>query len=398
MLSEVEKSKTKQRVLMAHNYYQIGGGEHTVFENEVELLRKNGHTVVEYTRKNDELKGSKLKMLLSPLSTLWSRKTYREVKRIIRDEKIDVVHCHNTFPLISPSVYYAARKLKVPVFQTIHNFRFLCPSGIFYCNGKICERCRENGNFREALRNRCYRQSKLQTLIVTAMLKLHRALGTYKRINYIFLTEFNKSKFDGLIDINGGNVFVKPNFVEESVDKRSKPTRKKFVFAGRLEENKGIKLLLERWKKLPEDFILHIYGEGEFEELVKKASEEYSNIEFYGFVPREVIAEDMKSSYGLVFPSLLYEGFPMMIAESFSYGCPVISSDIGNQGDIIRASQGGVLFSLDSEKSFSDAVNLFVEDNERFSENAAAYYREKLNPESNYKTLIEIYSSPKAIK
>ena len=114
---------------MIHNFYQIGGGEHTVFENEVKMLRENGHEVLTYTRSNDELKSSKLKLLLSPLSTIWSFKSYVEVKKLIKQNQIDVVHCHNTFPLISPSVYYAARSLKVPVIQTIHNFRFLCPNG-----------------------------------------------------------------------------------------------------------------------------------------------------------------------------------------------------------------------------------------------------------------------------
>ncbi len=387
----------KQRVLMVHNFYQIGGGEHTVFANEVQLLRDHGHTVIEYTRSNDELKGSKLKTLLTPLSTLWSFKTHREVKRIIKNEKIDVVHCHNTFPLISPSVYYAAGKMNVPVFQTIHNFRFLCPAGTFFCDGKVCESCREKNSFKDALSRKCYRQSKVQTLVVVAMLKLHRMLGTYKKINYIFLTEFNKSRFDKLIDINGSNVFIKPNFVARADDTHRELSRKKFVFAGRLDENKGIKLLLERWKLLPADYELHIYGEGECVQLVQEAAEKYPNIEFYGFVEREEIARDIKTSYGLVFPSILYEGFPMIISESMSYGCPVLSTDLGNHGSIVRQSKGGALFDPESPESFTEAVELIIKDNARLSENAAAYYESTLNPESNYKAFTEIYGSPKAI-
>ncbi len=124
-------------ILMVHNFYQIGGGEHTVFANEVSLLRDHGNEVTEYTRTNDELKASRIKLLLMPFTTVWSFKTYREVRRIIREKDIEIVHCHNTFPLISPSVYYAARSLGVPVVQTVHNFRFLCPNGLFFCNGKI---------------------------------------------------------------------------------------------------------------------------------------------------------------------------------------------------------------------------------------------------------------------
>lgn len=145
--------RKKKKILMVHNFYQIGGGEHTVFKNEVELLRDNGHEVIEYTRSNDELKSDKWKLLFLPFTTVWSLRTYIEIRKLIKNEQIDVVHCHNTFPLISPSVYYAARSMKVPVVQTIHNFRLLCPNGSFYCKGKVCEKCRENGNFKEAIKN-----------------------------------------------------------------------------------------------------------------------------------------------------------------------------------------------------------------------------------------------------
>lgn len=173
----------KKKILMVHNFYQIGGGEHTVFRNEVELLRENGHEVVEYTRSNDELKTSKLKLFLMPFTTTWSWKTYWEVQAIIKKEKIDIVHCHNTFPLISPSVYYAACNLKIPVVQTIHNFRLLCPNGAFFCDGKICEECTSENRLSPAIKKNCYRGSKVQTLVLTTMLVVHRWLGTYRKIN-----------------------------------------------------------------------------------------------------------------------------------------------------------------------------------------------------------------------
>ena len=135
-VSFLRGSNMKKKILMVHNYYQIGGGEHTVYENELNLLKKNGHEVIEYTRKNSELKKSKIKLLLSPLTTIWSLRTYLEVKEIIKREKIDIVHCHNTFPLISPSVYYASIKCNVPVIQTIHNFRFVCPGGLLFKNNQ----------------------------------------------------------------------------------------------------------------------------------------------------------------------------------------------------------------------------------------------------------------------
>jgi glycosyltransferase involved in cell wall biosynthesis len=305
--------------------------------------------------------------------------------------KPDVVHCHNTFPLVSPSAYYAAIHCRVPVIQTIHNYRFLCPEGMFFCDGHVCELCRENRTFRGALRNKCYRGSRLQTMIVAAMLKLHRFLGTYRKIDYIFLTEFNRSKFDRLIDIQGANVFVKPNFVNAEMPERHRMENKVFVFAGRLEENKGIHLLLDRWRLLPEDCELHIYGDGTLKEKVAKAAAEQGNVSFFGFRPQADVFEDLKSAVGLIFPSLWYEGFPMVVAESMAMGCPVLATNLGNHGDIVRQSQGGVLFEPDSEESFMDAVNQMISENERLSENAGSYYETVLNKDSNYKALEEIY-------
>lgn len=382
----------KKKILMVHNFYQVGGGEHTVFKNEVEMLRENGHEVVEYTRSNDELKQSRLKLLLLPFTTTWSFKTYREVKKIIKKQKIDIVHCHNTFPLISPSVYYAARSEKVPVVQTIHNFRFLCPCGVFYREGHICEECLKENSFYPAVKHKCYRNSKIQTLVVTIMLNIHRKLGTYNKINYIFLTEFNKQKFSQLIDVSGENVFVKPNFVKESIElKCEDEIEKKFVFASRLDENKGIKYLLEQWKKMPEEYQLHIYGSGPLEEYVKEEAKNNSNVSYLGFCSHETIFNDMKKSMAMIFPSLLYEGYPMIIAESMAIGCPIVSANIGNAADIVTESKGGLTFNLDKNDDFIKVINAVIKNNYELRRNARVYYRDVLSKDKNYIEQMNIY-------
>ena len=385
---------------MVHNFYQIGGGEHTVFKNEAALLREHGHKVFEYTRSNDELKESRLKLLMSPFSTIWSFRTYRDIKRIIRKEKIDIVHCHNTFPLISPSVYYAAGSCSIPVIQTIHNFRFLCPNGTFFRDGKVCERCREKGCFTDALKYRCYRESAVQTLVVAAMLRFHRMLGTYRKINYIFLTDFNKGKFRDLIDINGNNVFIKPNFVNVADGERSHPQagQQRFLFVGRLDKTKGILFLLKSWEQVPENYELRILGEGECEKQVTEAAKNRKNITFLGFQPQKTIIQELKQSTAMLFPSRLYEGYPMTIAESFSVGCPVVSSDIGNQASILRASEGGVLFHSEDGDDFLAALERVIKNRDLYSENAYRYCRANLTPEENYKRMIEIYDCAKRNK
>lgn len=385
---------SKKKVLMVHNFYQIGGGEHTVFKNEVEMLRENGHEVIEYTRGNDELKKSKFKLLLLPFTTIWSWKSYKEVKKIIKEENIDVVHCHNTFPLISPSVYYAAHSQKVPVVQTIHNFRFLCPCGVFYRDGRICEDCLNEGTFKSAVKHKCYRNSKIQTMVVATMLRIHRKMGTYNRINYIFLTEFNKQKFGKLIDIRGNNVFIKPNFVNHSPELEFKQCAEKtFIFASRLEENKGIKFLIEQWKKMPSEYKLHIYGAGPLEQYVQEQVQNNSNIQYLGFKTHDEIFKDMKQATAMIFPTLGYEGYPMIIAESMSIGCPVVSTNIGNAGSIVKSSKGGVLFDLNLKNSLKNAIENCVINHEELSFNAYQFYKEKMSKQKNYEQVIDIYNN-----
>lgn len=389
----------RKRVLLIHNYYQIGGGEHTVFENEKKLLQKHGHKVLEYTRSNDELKMSKWKLLLVPMTTIWSWRTYFQVRQIIQEEKIDVVHCHNTFPLISPSVYYAARSLKVPVIQTIHNFRFLCPNGLCYCDGKTCEECLQCNSFLPALKHRCYRNSLVQTAVAASMLTVHRWLGTYKKINYIFLTEFNRNKFSKLIDIHGDNVFVKPNFVyRPDIPVHAGEIKKKFIYAGRLDEYKGIQFVLDVWQELPEDFELHIYGDGSFRKACETAEQTYRNIRFFGFCSQQNIQTDLSDAAALVFPSLLYETFPMALSESFSMGRPVLAANLGNHGDLIRTSRGGITYECGDKESFCHAAEQIVKDNEALSKNARDYFDGHLNEDRNYEMLSEIYDKARHIQ
>lgn len=388
----------KQNVLMVHNFYQIGGGEHTVFQNEVELLKKKGHKVITYTRDNMELNKCIFKKILLPFTTIWSFKTYREVKRIIKNEQIDIVHCHNTFPLISSSVYYAARKLKVPVVQTIHNFRFLCPCALFYRDGKICEECLEKNSFKSAIKHKCYRKSRLQTIVVSNMLRIHRMLGTYKKINYIFLTKFNRNKFDKLIGKDYPYAFIKPNFVEHEFSfKRQSDLNNTFVFMGRLDENKGIRFLLDAWKEI-KDYELHIYGDGVRKKEVLDAVKNNSNIKYFGFQQQKVIFEDLVNSQGLVIPSELYEGFPMTIAESFGLKVPVISSDVGNHASIVNTSKGGITYKLYDKQSFIDSINEIVKNNKEYGNNAYKYYCDELLPDKNYEELINIYEKASVIK
>ena len=387
------KVQKKQKVLLVHNFYQIGGGEHTVFENEKRLLRENGHKVIEYIRSNVELETSIRKKILLPFSSIFSFKTYREICEIIRKEGVDVVHCHNTFPLISPAVYYAAWKYKIPVVQTIHNFRFQCPCGVFYRDGNICEDC-VKGGLGQALKHGCYRSSRIQTAVVINMLKIHRCLGTYLKLRYIFLTEFNREKFRPLLGNKVDHEFVKPNFEYIDIPEFSEAERNynQFVFVARLDENKGVCFLLDAWKNISDKKLI-IYGNGPLENEVRQAAAENSMIEYKGFRPKKEILADISQSAALVFTSKIYEGFPMTIVETIACGRPVLCSSVGNGADIVKNTKCGIHYNAGEPNDFYRKLCKLTEKeyNKELSDNAAAAYLKLFSPNENYKILKRIY-------
>ena len=382
----------KQRVLIVHNYNKIPGGEDTVVANEKKLLEEHGHEVLLYTRHNSEMKTmSKVQKLLLPFSTIFNWNSYREIKRIIKTEKIDIVHVHNTLNMISPSVYYAALRCRVPVVQTIHNFRLLCPAATFYRDGHICEECLERG-FSCAVKHSCYRNSKIQTLACVISLKIHRLLGIYGKLNYICLTEFNKEKLLHLKQIVESKVYVKPNFVKEAENIVPYKERKnQFIYVGRLEEIKGTRLLLESWKLLGEAApTLLVCGRGPMEEWAKEFVKEHqiSQVKLLGYVDNQQVKKMIGESKALILPTQVYEGFPMTIAEAYAAGTPVIAPDMGNAGDLVTSGVTGVHFEHRSAVSLADVISDFKTFDSVQIHNV---YENHFSAEKNYEQLKKIY-------
>ena len=386
----------KKKILIIHNYYQIPGGEDVVVANEKEMLEKHGHEVVLYTRSNSEIKEmSIIQKILLPFASIFNIKAYADVKKIIIEEKIDVVHVHNTLSLISPAVYYAACICGVPVVQTIHNFRLLCPSATFYRNGNICEDCLKYG-LKSSVKHGCYRKSRLQTLVCVIGMKLHRMTKIYGKINYICLTDFNKEKLLQLKMINSQNVFVKPNFMNKATEFVPQEKRRdQFVFAGRLDELKGVDILLKAWKeisKIRSSSKLLICGIGPMEAWCKEFVETNNlDVEMKGFVPNTEVREIIANSKALILPTRWYEGFPMSIVEAFSVGTPVICTDIGNAGSIVEEGKCGYKF---QNESVTELVKI-VENFEGLSKSTFDIFESRYTEEINYKTLNSIYNKMK---
>lgn len=384
----------KERVLIVHNYYQLAGGEDTVVRNEKELLEENNHKVFLYTRHNDEIKNSNsFKKILQAIESVYSFRTIREVKKIIRDNDIDVVHVHNTFPLISPSIYKAAKMCNVKVIQTLHNFRLLCPGGTFTRNGNICEDCLSNG-LKCAIKNKCYRNSRVQTFMAVLMMKFNRTIGSYKNVDrYIALTDFNKDKLSNLIDKD--KICIKPNFsMGECKDILYSNEREYFIFVGRLEKLKGIDILIKSWDKVIDEKLI-IVGNGPLENWIKNYIQEndIKNIELLGYVENKKVMDLIVKAKALILPSQCYEGFPMSIIEALSAGVQVIGSNLGNVGSIINDNNVGQTFIYNDENDLANIVNCFSRNklNNKDIDNCKKTFDEKYSKDINYKQLIDIY-------
>lgn len=395
-----EDNGTKQNILIVHNYYQIPGGEDTVVANEKKMLEKHGYKVILYSRNNVELKKmSKIQKLCLPITTIFNPRTYKEIKKLIKSENIEIVHVHNTLNLISPAVYYAAKSMNVPVVQTVHNFRLLCPGATFYRDGHICEDCVESGLWC-AVKHKCYRESRIQTLACVLSTYFHRMTGIYGKINYICLTEFNKNKLLEIKQIKPEKVFVKPNFVEKKDNFIPVENRKnQFIFAGRLDKLKGVDVLFETWKRMGTSAPkLVVCGTGPMEEWGKHyISQNKLNVEMIGFVPNEKVREIIANSKGLILPTRWYEGFPMSIVEAFSVGTPVVCSNLGNVASMVESGVSGERFAVDEPEELSEAVIRCLDD-KKLNEKVLELYEAKFTEDVNYESLLRIYNELSRLK
>ncbi len=381
-----------QKILIVHNHYRIPGGEDVVAENEAKLLTDHGHKVIRYIRDNASVKG-KMSMLFS---MFFSLRTYRDIRRMIRREGIDIVHVHNTLFLISPAVYYAAAAEHVPVVQTMHNFRLICPAATFYRDRHVCEDCIKYG-YGCALKGRCYRNSLLQTAAVLLMNFIHLHSGIYKKINFICLTEFNRDKLlllnrrKQLID--PGKIRIKPNFTQPAktvrIDNKEEPY---YLVLGRIEALKGSSLIAKAFAKNGHRLIFA--GDGE----QKAALEHYidrkgiDNIECRGQLSHEEAMELLAGAKALIAAPQWYETFGMTVIEAYSMGVPVIAADFGNPGSLVRDGITGLLFK-NTVKGLNAAIELFeTMDRDKLSDNAFWEFERRYSPEINYKELLDIYN------
>jgi glycosyltransferase involved in cell wall biosynthesis len=379
--------------MMVHNFYQQPGGEDRVFADEANLLERRGHVVERFALHNSSIDGQRAWRVLS--DTFWNRRAAKAVHDTVRKSKIAIVHFHNIFPLISPAAYYGARAAGAAVVQTLHNFRLLCPNALFLRRGRACEKCLGRRLAWPAAVHRCYRNSRLQSTAVAAMLAFHRTMGTWRRAvdAFICLSQFSHAKF-----IEGGlpphKLFVKSNFVDTDPG-MSLRERTGTAFVGRLGAEKGLELLLDAWRQVPGDVNLYVAGEGPLHDYLRRAAERDRRIVPMGTIPPSEVDELLGSVACLVVPSICYENQPRVVLEAFARGTPVAVPRRGAMAELVSEGRNGILFTSGDATDLSLQIRklLAAPSAERDEMRLAARttYEKYYTPDANYAALMSVY-------
>jgi glycosyltransferase involved in cell wall biosynthesis len=382
------------KILAVHNRYQQPGGEDEVFLAETTLLESYGHRVVRYSTHNDRV--ADMNRLALAGNTLWNTSAYQELRALIRRERPHAAHFHNTFPLVSPAGYYAARAEGVPVVQTLHNYRLLCPNGLFFRDGRACEDCMGKVVTWPGIVHKCYRGSRAASGLVTAMLTVHRALRTWTEMVdvYVALTEFAQSKFiEG--GLPAGKIVVKPNFVYPDPG-RGQGGGGYALFVGRLAPEKGTRTMLAAWDRLETRVPLKIVGDGPLKDQVVEVATRRSGVEWLGHRQVADVHALMRNADMLVFPSEWYETFGRVAAEAFAAGTPVIAANTGAAAELVEHGRTGLKFRPGDPEDLVTQVEWALSHSAELRsmrEEVRAEFEAKYTAERNYRALMEIYEA-----
>jgi glycosyltransferase involved in cell wall biosynthesis len=384
------------KVLVVHNSYLQPGGEDVVFEQETQLLRNNHDQVVEFHCQNAEINGGLRQKLNIARNAIWANGTARAIRDLIVRERPDVAHFHNVFNAISPSCYYACRELDVPVVQTVHNYRLMCPSSDFFRDGQICQSCLGKSIAWPGVVHGCYHASRLETGVVAMMIAAHHWWETWLHQidTYIATSGCVRNKL-----IQGGfpanKIVVKPNFIDPDPGFQEERVSRYAIFAGRLSREKGAAILVEAWRRIS-DLPLLIAGDGpqapELERLI--ASSDAGNVQMLGYRPRSELLHLLKGASLLIFPSQWQETFGLAVIEAFACGVPVIATRLGALPELIDHFRTGLLCDAGSVQALAETIQWAINhppEMETIRRAARKEYEQRYTAAANYPLLRRIY-------
>ncbi len=380
------------RVLLVHNHYRQAGGEDRVFAAEGALLSRFGHQVSQYTASNSDIHGSGSVRLAA--QTLWNPGARAGLAGLLRETRPEVVHVHNTFPLLSPSVYYAAKRNGAAVVQSLHNYRLLCPGANLFRDGRVCEECVGSPVPWRGAVHACYRHSRGASAATAAMLAVHRLIGTWTRMVDVFvaLTEFARSKFVEA-GFPAGRIAVKPNFVDPDPG-RGSGSGAYALFVGRLSPEKGVGTLLDAWQRAGSRVSLRIVGDGPLAGEARQRAHRLPNVAVLGPRAADEVYRLMGDAAFLVVPSWWYEAFPLVLVEAFAKGTPVVASNLGAMAEVVDNGRTGLLFRAGDAEDLAAKVEWMTThpaEVRRMRDEARAECLAKYTAERIFAALMEIY-------
>lgn len=382
------------RILIIHNYYQDRGGEDEVFEQESRILSQT-YPVERFIAKNRTGWKGWLQKVLLP----WNFTESIRLKRAIRRFKPDIIHIHNLHYAIGPLIVRTIHRHGIPMVMTVHNYRLMCPSSILFHQNKLFLDS-INANFPWlAIKKGVYNNSKLHTFWLALANTLHRRIGTWQMVNkYLVLTPFAKNLIcRSSFPVSAHKWMIKPNFIAERHEENQHPLARgdHFLFIGRLEESKGIKVLLQTFSKT--DLQVRIAGSGPLQDEVRRHATQYSNIKYLGPLVKTEIEHELATCTALIFPSIWYEGMPMTILESFASGTPVIASRLGAMESMITDNENGILFEPGNTDELLSILkkwhNNELDTKQKMRTHATKTYLQHYTQKENMQLLLEIYRS-----
>lgn len=383
------------KVLMVHNRYQQSGGEDAVVDAEVGLLATNGIEVSRFDVDNDAIQGLIPKIRTSIGQFGIPTRTGSQFRKTLERFRPDVVHVHNWLATLSPSVFNICRGRGIPVVHTLHNYRLLCASATLFRDGHVCEDCIGSATRLPGIVHACYRNSRTGTAVVTAAMLAHWSLGTWTRSvgRFIALTQFARTKL-----IQGGlpaeKIIVKPNFVDPDPGMRSS-LGGYLLYAGRLTEEKGLRVLFECWKGSPELPLLKIAGAGPLLDELREAAASLPNVHLLGPKAGDEVIDLMRNADALLCPSQWYEGMPRVVIESLAVGTPVIASRIGCYPEMIVDGETGALFTAGDPNALRTCIHNMIRSRALapMRPNARRSFQANYTGESNLPQLLNVYRS-----
>lgn len=399
----IAQPQQSMRILLLHNFYgsSAPSGENQAFHNECQLLRDAGHDVEVISRSSDDIRSRPLLGLLQgAVATPWNPMAYRAVSRAIDTFRPDVVHAHNTFPLLSPAVLWAAHR-RAATLLTLHNYRLVCPAAIPLRRGATCTLCIDSQSPWPAVRHGCYRGSRLATLPIAFSHALHKKLGTWSKTVHRFIA---LTKFQATVMADGGlpsnRIVVKPNFLPSPPAPPPYPLRpQRVAFLGRLSVEKGVLPLIQAWRIMGKSAPpLDIIGDGPLRASLETQSQGLP-ITYRGQQPPAAAQTYLTNSRLLVLPSLWFEGLPMVILEALATGTPIAVSQVGALPELTHQGSCGFSFLANDPASLAAAIlSAWAAPArlEKMHHACLATYKSKYTPTSNLDQLVAIYNEARA--